>query len=55
MGNDELQGERIAVLEVKVAGLIEQHKARASREWGVIMAVFGLILTVLAKTMGLVP
>lgn len=48
---DEL-GERIAKLEVYIHDLRDQAKARAGREWGVIMSVVALLLTVLARQMG---
>lgn len=49
---DETPTERIVRLEVQISNLIEQHKARAAREWGVILSALALVGTILAKNLG---
>lgn len=43
----------LAVLREQVRSLLEQQRQRATREWAVIMAVGGLVLTVFGKAMGI--
>lgn len=45
-------GERIAVLEEQVRAMESASAARATREWGIIMAVFALVATVFGKSIG---
>jgi hypothetical protein len=45
-------GERIAVLEEQVRAMASASAARATREWGIIMAVFALVATVFGKSIG---
>ena len=44
----------VARLEERVNNLIEQQKARATREWAMILSGLGLVATIFAKTLGLV-
>lgn len=52
---DELQGERIAVLETKVNALEKGSDTRATREWAIILVVLGLLITTIAKALGVAP
>lgn len=51
MGSDD-SGERIAVLETKVNRLEKEADKRGAREWAIIMAVFGLLITLFAQNLG---
>jgi hypothetical protein len=51
MGTED-PGERLAVLETQVMHLLKANEARATREWAIIMAVFGLLLTLFGQNLG---
>ena len=56
---DKSDRERIGILETKVehldekvGGIVKAREARGVREWAIIMAVASLLLTVIAKKLG---
>lgn len=53
MGEDESLEVKFARLEEKVIALLEREKSRAGREWAIISAVGGLLLTIIASKLGI--
>jgi hypothetical protein len=51
MGNDD-PGERLAVLETEMRHIKQKTDKREAREWALIMAIFGLLLTLFAQNLG---
>jgi hypothetical protein len=50
--SDETLAERIVRLETQITTIIDAHKAKAGREWAIIMVGIGLVVSILAKNLG---
>ncbi len=49
---DESLAERIVRIETQMQQVLEQSKARAAREWAIIMTGIGLVATIIVKGLG---
>ncbi len=49
---DESLAERIVRIETQMQQVLEHSRARATREWAIVMAGIGLVATIIIKGMG---